>query len=156
MGMTGSMRGALALLAAALLWGCEHMGGSGDGPTMLAPEGERAMGVTAVADLEAHWTDSTAVYIDAEGGCELRVYRAAGGHARAQTVCGEAREAASGHWSVLGNGAHCLVWRNSAWGNGCYAWEHLGGGRYGWTAISGDAERAWPESQDYAGNAFGL
>ena len=138
----------IASLASALA-ACQGVPGA----TRLAPPADQAMD-SPVAEIEATVADTTSV--DRATQCDIHVYRAAGGHARAESLCGEERTAATGHWSILGGGAYCVAWNEHDWQSGCYAWQHTGGGSYTWQKIAGSATQETGTNQVYAGNPFNL
>ena len=49
------------------------------------------------------------------------------------------RYLSTGRYRIRDDGADCSEWDNPDWDDGCYAWEHLGDGRYRFEAVSGPA-----------------
>ncbi|MDP6954188.1 MAG: hypothetical protein QGF53_15660 [Alphaproteobacteria bacterium] len=145
-------KGLVAMAATLVLAACQA---SVPGAAKISPPADHAM-ASPVADIEAVLADTTAARRDGESGCDIRVYRATGGHAYGEALCGEESERVTGTWSVLGGGAYCEVWDDDGWGSGCYDWQHTGGGSYDWQRTSGNAPQAAGSSQVYAGNPLGL
>lgn len=155
-----------ALLAALALWGCQQpgMGQPLGGAKRLAdlefapapktPPPGFAMGAATPAEIASNSVNMTSVVM--ENGCEHRQYRTIGGRMAGETICGGTRYLSTGSYRIRDDGADCVEWDNPAWDDGCYSWEHLGGGRYRFEAVSGPALGASGESRTFIGNIFGL
>ena len=145
---------AVAILAAAL-FGCQTGGVPYSAVKATPPDGY-AMGATSGADIRAHVGDTTTVGRDTISGCDVHIYRAAGGGARGESVCGDQRDTSTGVWFVVNSGALCSEWDNPDWTSSCVSWAHQGDGLFTWEKKSGDSGQAGGDYQEYEGNPFGL